>query len=166
MKKIFASLSAAGLLLLTACGNSSTPVEGDVEYPDEEITGSVSAVDESKYQRAAQEAGVVEVPSFEDHAVVFDDDLYLMAYGSSSCPPNPSLESFDTQDDLITHMVLAGEDYSDVMCTMDMAPHAYIIEFSGAAVSSAVSVEFAHPLSESATEIPVYPMEQINGVVE
>lgn len=137
-------LVLATTFLLAAC---TPPVVGNG------VQGAqVHEIEHDELITQAEQAGVeLEDPLHDPVAFVAEGELYLVLFGSSTCPPRPVVESVATEDDLITEVRITPEIHQNA-CTDDYAPHTYAMSFIHPVGEE---VELGVLSNNSSTPIPV-----------
>lgn len=70
----------------------------------------------------------VSASDHQDVATVIEGHLYLVLYGSSTCPPEPEVRDAEVLDDEIVSITLYNAAEDDRVCSMDMSAHSFGIQ--------------------------------------
>lgn len=157
VKQLFAALAASTLLVAGCSSGQDLPEKVD-GAPDLEISES----SEGALKDFVEEYGFqIDNPteSVNDFALFTPDEMMLVLYGSSSCPPDPTgvIREYDEENEVTSSILLTASHY-DGACTADYAPHFYTVEPSRESSYSkelTMAVTFANPDKE--TEVVVIP---------
>ena len=147
-------LALAATLLLSSC---TPPTLGDGVQD-----AQVDEIEYNEFTTQAEQTGIRLEESLHDHretAFVAAGELYIILFGSSSCPPVPSVHLVATEDELITEAELRTE-VNQGACTDDYAPHTYALSFNEP-VSEEVEVRVLS--NDSSEPIPVLSANTANN---
>lgn len=122
VRRCLAAAGVSTLMLLTACSGEGEPVDVTEDIPVSTVTKEDLEAFTNENQMDISE----QVSRMDNFAILAPSTMFMVLYGSSSCPPDPTAKATSMDEDgVVIQQVRLSAEYYDGACTADYAPHFY-----------------------------------------
>lgn len=159
VRHCLAAAVVSTLMLLTACSGEGEPVDVTEDIPVITVTKEDFEAFANENQMDVSE----QVSGMDNFAILAPSTMFMVLYGSSSCPPDPTAKATSMdEDEVIIQQVRLSAKYYDGACTADYAPHLYQMTLpEGYGLDKDLTVVLSYEQQEGRTyEVPVTPVPE------